>query len=48
MGDGVKLPIARAVDPQLDFLGIGAARCGTTWLARALQEHPQVFLPERK
>ncbi|MBS3820916.1 MAG: sulfotransferase domain-containing protein [Phycisphaerae bacterium] len=26
----------------VDFIGIGAAKCGTTWVARALAEHPQV------
>ena len=33
-----------------NFLGIGAARCGTTTLARLLAEHPQVSFPrsERK
>ena len=31
-----------------DFLGIGAAKCGTTWLARALSAHPQIFIPEIK
>lgn len=33
---------------RLDFAGVGAARCGTTWLARCLGEHPALFLPERK
>ena len=30
------------------FLGIGAPRCGTTWLHRALRLHPQVWLPPIK
>jgi len=30
------------------FLGIGAPKCGTTWLAECLREHPQVFVPEVK
>lgn len=29
------------------FLGIGAARSGTTWLYRMLASHPEVFLPEQ-
>jgi hypothetical protein len=32
----------------LDFVGVGAARCATTWLARCLEEHPAVHLPPRK
>ena len=32
----------------LDFVGVGAARCGTTWLARCLGEHPAIQLPDRK
>ncbi len=27
------------------FLGIGAQRCGTSWLDTCLRTHPQVFLP---
>ena len=30
------------------FLGIGAPKCGTTWLAECLREHPQVVVPEVK
>jgi hypothetical protein len=33
---------------NLDFIGIGAARSGTSWVARCLREHPAIFLPERK
>jgi hypothetical protein len=33
---------------KLDFVGIGAARCGTSWVARCLQEHPAIFLPAKK
>jgi len=33
---------------RLDFVGVGAARCGTTWLAKCLGAHPAIFLPERK
>ncbi len=31
-----------------DFIGIGAAKSGTTWLARRLAKHPDVFVPPRK
>lgn len=31
-----------------DFLIVGAARCGTTWLARNLALHPDVFVPHCK
>lgn len=30
------------------FLGIGAPKCGTTWLAECLREHPDVYVPEVK
>ncbi len=33
---------------MLDFLGIGAQKCGTTWLHVNLKRHPAVFLPEPK
>ncbi len=29
-----------------DFIGIGAPRCGTRWLAQCMEEHPQIALPE--
>ena len=31
-----------------DFLGIGAQKAGTTWLARNLQEHPQIYMPRKE
>lgn len=31
-----------------DFLGIGAQKAGTTWLAQQLSRHPALFLPEVK
>lgn len=40
-------PVA-PVRPVLDFVGIGAARCGTSWLTRCLGEHPAVFIPGKK
>lgn len=33
---------------RLDFIGIGAARAGSTWIAKCLQEHPQIYIPMRK
>ena len=32
----------------IDFLGIVAARCGTTWIAKCLAEHPQVCFSRLK
>lgn len=31
-----------------DFVGIGAQKAGTTWLAKQLGQHPQVFVPLTK
>ena len=42
------LPGAAARLPLPDFLGIGAQKAGTTWLAANLRRHPDVFIPERK
>ncbi|NPA93562.1 MAG: sulfotransferase [Chloroflexi bacterium] len=33
---------------QIDFLIVGAEKGGTTWLARMLRQHPQVYLPPQK
>jgi len=33
---------------QLDFIVVGAEKCGTTWLSEMLRQHPQVFIPEQK
>jgi hypothetical protein len=33
---------------MIDFLGIGAQKCGTTWLYRRLRTHPQVRFPAGK
>lgn len=30
------------------FIGLGAQRAATTWLHQCLDEHPQVFMPEKK
>lgn len=31
-----------------NFLGIGAARSGTSWLDQILRSHPDIYLPERR
>ncbi len=28
-----------------DFIGVGAMRCGTTWIADKLRSHPEIFIP---
>ncbi len=35
-------------DLKVDFIGIGAARSGTTWLADCLRRHPDICLSEPK
>ena len=35
-------------DFRIDFIGIGAPKSGTTWLADCLRPHPQIFVPEQK
>jgi hypothetical protein len=35
-------------DFSLDFVGIGAAKAGTTWLAACLSEHPQICMSDPK
>jgi len=36
----------KANDIKLDFVGVGAAKSGTTWLAKCLSEHPQLCMAE--
>ena len=34
---------------QIDFIGIGAPKCGTTWLSAQLEVHPQIgFAPDKE
>ena len=33
---------------KIDFIGIGSLRSGTTWLARCLEEHPQILFSAQK
>jgi hypothetical protein len=35
-------------DPFLDFVGVAAPRSGTTWIAAALREHPEIWMPAAK
>ncbi len=37
---------AKTVTFKLDFIGIGAPKCATTWLAQCLREHPDVCFPK--
>lgn len=32
----------------ISFIGIGAAKSGTTWLSDNLNKHPDIFIPEKK
>ena len=31
-----------------DFIGIGAQRCGTSWMAMCFWEHPEIFMPGKE
>ncbi len=33
-------------DFKIDFIGIGAGKSGTTWLAEMLRQHPGIYYPE--
>jgi hypothetical protein len=33
---------------NLDFVGVGAEKAGTTWIADCLREHPEVYIPKEK
>ncbi len=33
---------------DLTFLMVGCSRCGTTWVDKALRDHPEVYLPRNK
>ncbi|XRO75812.1 sulfotransferase family protein [Methanocaldococcus sp. 28A] len=32
----------------INFIGIGVPKCGTTWLAKCLSEHPEIYIPNEK
>jgi Sulfotransferase domain len=35
--------------PRIDFIGVGAPKCGTTWLSAQLADHPQIgFAPDKE
>jgi len=31
-----------------NFIGIGAAKCGTTWMHNLLQQHPEIYMPTKR
>lgn len=31
-----------------NFVGIGAAKCGTTWMHNLLQQHPKIYMPKKR
>lgn len=33
---------------SLDFIGIGAEKAGTTWIADCLREHPEIYINQQK
>ncbi len=33
---------------KVDFIGVGAAKCGTTWVASLLENHPQINFSSTK
>lgn len=37
-----------AREPAIDFLVIGAQKCGTTWISHLLSQHPEIHVPKRK
>jgi len=41
----MKIPVVNTLP---DFLGIGGARCGSTWLYENLQKHSEIWMPPRK
>ena len=44
-----KIGPAMPTPPRLpNFLFIGSAKCGSTWIYRALKAHPQVYVPPAK
>lgn len=36
------------IDFKMSFLGLGFARCGTTWLNEVLKEHPEICMPRER
>lgn len=36
------------MNKNIDFIGVGAPRCGTTWIAECLMQHPEIGFPETK
>lgn len=48
MPDSKPIPPERTTGKRPDALVIGAQKCATTWLYHCLEEHPDLYLPERK
>ena len=41
--------VRSTVMSKIDFIGIGAPKCGTTWLSAQLEAHPQIgFAPDKE
>jgi len=38
----------RNTDFRINFIGIGAAKSATTWVADCLRGHPDIYLPAEK
>lgn len=36
------------INKQIDFIGIGAVKCGSSWINNLLLQHPQIDIPKRK
>ena len=36
------------LDRQIDFIGLGPQKCGTTWLATQLRKHPDIYMTDEK
>ena len=33
---------------KIDFIGIGAPKCGSTWVSKCLEEHPEILFSASK
>lgn len=38
----------KKINFKINFIGIGAEKCGTTWIADMLKQHPEIFIPKQK
>lgn len=47
--DGIWIMFEISADKRRpNFLVLGGQRCGTTWLFRCMEEHPEILLPKQK